>query len=215
MSLAPNKQDAKVLLLAVGGTVLFLRILYVAVLAPATDEAAALERRLPEIRDRLGEGRRLLERSAELRRAVRDPAGEIPRIREKVLPPVSGRYLWAVSTLSRVARGLGLDPLVREHPDERFLPVGNPLNLDPDSIPMWATYAVEVDLLAGYADLKAFLGRLREEVPYGSVASMRITDRPTTPETHGVHLIVEWPVPRFETELDRLRKLADPREPTR
>jgi hypothetical protein len=197
-----DKEKKQLLILAVGGVITIFFVISNLVIGPAKEQAAQAEETIEELDKKVRDGDRILRRSALAERQVKTLSSEILSIHQSELPPLTSPYIWAVEKLSLLAEELQLKITVREHPANRYLPIPPSLqDFNPDSVPMWIPYTVDVEVNTTFANLKKFLVLLEESLPYASVAELMIQTNQATPEEHDITFMVEWPTFRLEEDL--------------
>ena len=205
-----DKERKQLLILAVGGVITLFFIISNLVIGPARAEATEAEVIIKDLERDVRNGERLLRRSVMTERDATSIASEIHAIYEQELPPRTSSYIWTVEKLSLLAEEAGLSITVREHPQPRFEKIPPGLtNINPDSIPYWIPYSVDVNINTTFAKLTNFLNLLDDSLPFASVADLRIQANAATPEQHGVTLLLEWPTFRFESDMDWISEQVD------
>jgi hypothetical protein len=200
-----NQERKKVVILISGVCFTLLIGLNTFVFNPVKQAATSRKERIPDVEKKIFSGKHLLSQEQKLRRETEGYATDILDIHNKHLPPASDRYIWALNFLSGVTDDLNVQLLVQEHSENRFVATKGVENLDANSVPFWVTYSVDVTMRTDFSTLCYFLSQLYEVSPFCSLASLQIVARPTTPETHDITLVLEWPVLRFEQDLELLK----------
>lgn len=203
-----NKEQKQLLILAVGGAFTLIMITSNLLVKPTQKRAEAAEKIIEELATDVSRGELLLERDARVRAKTREDAQALLKIVEEQLPPESGRYGWALENLTEVAESVGVLFSVREHRGARFVPLKSGQEFNPDSIPMWIPYPVEVEFRTSFENLKKILNLIEQKFPYCSVANMQINASERDPENHNISLILEWPVFRLESDKTWIEKQA-------
>lgn len=208
-----NKEQKQLLILAVGGAVTFLMVVSNLMVKPAKAAAEKAEKIIEELGTDVNRGELLLERDPKVRRDVLADAKALLAIVDKELPPVNGRYGWALENLTGVSEEVGVLFTVKEHAGARYVPMKPRQEFNPDSVPMWIPYPVDVEFRTNFENLKKILRLLKEKFPYCSVAKMQIEASNQDFQKHKVSLILEWPVFRFEEDLAWIRSQAGENTP--
>ncbi len=203
-----SSEQSKIFFLFLGTAFLLLAILNALVFSPAGNAAKESKELIEALDGKILRGGELASRSEELIAQNKATSTEILRVLREDLPPESGRYSWALSTLSEIALDVDLEISVQNHPHLRYIPVKTRERLDVNSVPMWVTYAVDVELHVSFLELVQFMGALHDAQPYCSVAALEINALRSTPEKHSIVMTLEWPVLRFEEDFERLQSLS-------
>lgn len=197
-----NKEQKQLLILAVGGVITMFFIISNLIIGPAKEQAAEAETIIDELDKKVRDGDRILRRAVMAERQVKTLSSEILSIHQSELPPLSSPYIWAVEKLSLLAEELQLNVTVREHPTNRYQTITPSMNeFDPESVPLWIPYTVDVEVNTTFAKLKKILVLLEESLPYASVAELVVQSNDATPEEHEITFMVEWPTFRREEDL--------------
>jgi len=198
-----DKEKKQLVILAVGGAITLFFIVSNLVIGPAREDATEAEEIINELERDVRNGERLLRRSVMTEREVKSISSEIFSIYQKELPPRTSTYIWTVEKLSLLAEEADLSITVREHPNKRYVDIPPSLtDVSPDSVPFWIPYSVDLEVNTTFAKLKNFLTLLEESLPFASVAGLKIQSNAGTPEEHGVTLLLEWPIFRFQDDND-------------
>ncbi|MDF3130937.1 hypothetical protein P0Y35_17125 [Kiritimatiellaeota bacterium B1221] len=204
----PSQVQSKVFYLCLGGAFLLLALLNLFIFSPAAVAAGESKALLKDLDEKLSQGEGLRSRSDALIAQNKSTATDILAVMREDLPPDSGRYSWALSTLAEIALEADLDFSVSNHPHLRYIPVKTRKKLDVNSVPMWVSYAVDVELRVSFSELVKFLGRLHEAQPYCSIAALEMNALRSSPEKHHILITLEWPVLRFEEDFEHLQSMS-------
>jgi len=202
-----NKEQKQLLVLAVGGVITLFMIVFNLMIVPAREAAEQGRRHTERYEMDVNRGEALLRRDRRTREEAREAANAMLEIYREHLPPEAGRYIWALERISQIGEDLNLQLVVREHPGSRYIPVRDMNRFDPNSVSMWIPYAVDVEMRTSFANLQNFLRELHTRYPFCSVGSLRITASSENPLHHEVRLLLEWPVFRFQEDLNELEAL--------
>ncbi|MCC5850746.1 MAG: hypothetical protein JJU29_21875 [Verrucomicrobia bacterium] len=204
-----NKEQKQLVVLAVGGVFTVFMILNNLVLGPMRASAAAAQNQTADLERKVNRGEAILRRERINQVSIQSVAAEIGAIREAYLPPEISRYTWALSQISGVGHLLGIQAQVREHDLPRYVPHTAPYRQIKLDTPMWVPYAVQVNFTAGYDKIIQFIDQLYKANPYISIGMLTIQRNPNQPENHLVQMVVEWPVLRFNEDINQLQALAE------
>jgi len=202
-----DKNQKQLLILSVGGVITAFFIVQNLLLKPAKEAALEAQTTIEELESEVNKGDLLLKRDTTLRKEMGNMAAEIQELRAQNLPPETSRYIWALQHISSLARGVGIKADVQETPGVRYMPSNAGKNTNRESVPMWVPYSVNVTMYTSFENLKKFLQELRVAHPFVSVGSVQIEPNDVTPEIHYIRLTLEWPVLRFEEDLEWLKSL--------
>jgi hypothetical protein len=204
-----DKEKKQLLILAVGGCITVVMVISNLLIGPARADAATATETIAELENEVSSGERILRRAVMTERDVRNFSSEILAIHRDELPPSTSPYIWAVENLSLLAEELNLTISVKEHPAARYVPVSPTLSdVNPESVPMWIPYSVDVEFNASFAKLKNFVDVLEESLKFAAVVGLRVESNPSNPEEHDISLILEWPTFRFEEDLAWIQEQA-------
>ncbi|WFB37003.1 hypothetical protein P3T73_04420 [Kiritimatiellota bacterium B12222] len=204
-----NKEKLQKILLSYGGAFFLLAMLNNLLFFPAKMEAIQSKQLIAEIDDKLLTGEGVMLHSFDSLEGSSFSATQVLEILEEELPPESNRYSWALGLLSDVAAEAGMKLSITHHEEKRYVPVLTRDKLDVNSVPFWATYAVDVDVETSFDAFIQFLNVLNERLPYCSLATLEITALRSSPEVHRIHMTFEWPVLRFNEDLSLLQSLSE------
>jgi hypothetical protein len=197
-----NKEQKQLLILVVGGIFTLLMIGSNLVITPAKAAAEEGRQNIATFENQVNRGESVLRRDALVRKETLELSSTALDLYQTHLPPIASRYIWALEKVSQLGADLDLQLTVQEHSGTRYIPVRDLSSLDVNSIPMWIPYPVDVRLNTSFENLQKFLSLLYERYPYCSVGKIEIAATPIHPENHNISLLLEWPVFRFEQELD-------------
>jgi hypothetical protein len=207
-----NKEQKQVAFLGVMMVVVFVMLGKQLLLAPAQEGAEAAKTLIEEKGSEKENGERLLTKDALVQRNLQEDLLVMSEIRaSRNLPPVSGKEFWAQKRLRTLAYRLGIDISASEHRSSkpRYLVLkGEPAEIAKRSqqLPFWIPYSIEVRGKLSFGQLNELLNTLQQDEPYASVAVLRITPSLDDETRHEVNLVVEWPIPRDESEWENILK---------
>jgi len=207
-----NKDQKQLLILVVGGILTIFFVISNLIIGPAKDAAEAAQTTIDEIERDVTNGERILRRAVITARDVQTFSTEILTVHQDELPPRFSPYIWAVEKLSLLAEEVDIIISVREHSAARYTKIRPGMKVNPESIPFWIPYTVDVQVNTTFANLKKFLTLLHESFPYASIADLEIQANASRPEEHDITFLVEWPTFRFDNDLAWITEQADVQE---
>ncbi|WFB36916.1 hypothetical protein P3T73_03960 [Kiritimatiellota bacterium B12222] len=200
-----EKEQKQMVILTVGAVIAVFMLARNLMIEPAKAKAAAAEKIITELEGKLKGGETLLRKDSRIQNELLENAKTIAQIYETELPPEGSRYGWALGNIIGVADEVGVQVKVNESRAQRYI---SPKNEGSENLPMWIPYNVNVDLFTSFENLKKFLAVLEEKYPYSSVAIMDISARKFDNENHSIHLLIEWPVFRYDKDLKQIQQFA-------
>lgn len=212
-----SKEQKQMAVLGVMSVVVVFALGNQLVLGPLKSQAADAEQILQEKGTEKASGERILRRDPLLRRELAADVKAIADIRnQSLIPPGEGKEFWAQKRLRPIGYELDLDLSVSRHipPQPRHLtlkapsgskgPDGDTVASDEKKLSFWIPYPVEIETRLSFSQLNALLSELHRAEPYASVGLLQVKPSVQDPIRHNVRILVQWPIPRFETEWDEL-----------
>lgn len=197
-----NKEQKQLLILSVGGVITLIMLGSNLLMKPANAAAAEAEELILKYEQDVRRGELLIRRDQRVRAQTQSDSKEILKIYQEQLPPEINRYGWALDNLIALSDKIDLEIFVKETREDRFIPERQGEKSNPESVPMWVPYSVDVEFRTNFANLKKFLNLIEKEFPFSSVANMQISSTDQDPENHFINFTVEWPVFRYDEDLD-------------
>jgi hypothetical protein len=200
-----NKEQKQLILLGIMGVVVFFALGNQLLMAPAKNAALKASELIDEKGMDVKSGKSLLSKDRLIKRELATSAELILKaIDNENTPPTSGKEFWAQRRIGEIGYELDMDLAVSEHNQLRYFTVPE---TDSNTVSFWVPYSVKISALLSYSQLIEFLERLQQKEPYVSLAILTVNPSLDHPQKHNVTIVAEWPVPRSEDDVVKIRAL--------
>ena len=171
----------------VGGIALYSLVTFV--LAPIKKNWQESRSKIKELAAQLDEAERLVKSRKKLMASLNESQEKMKTTIPGFLPDIANPLSWATLTMYAHARKVGMDI-------QSVAEIGAPailVNQASNDERLFGAYAVRIETVCSFKVLKEFLQAIENSNPYVCVSALSISAKRDDPETHTVHISIEWP----------------------
>jgi len=158
-------------------------------LVPIKENWKESRAKIEELAGQLEEAERLVKSRQKLMANLSESEEKIESAIQGFLPDIANPLSWATLTIYAHARKVGVDI-------QSVSEIGAPnllVNRASEEDRLFGAYAVRIETVCSFKVLKEFLRAIETSNPYVCVSALSISAGREDPESHAIHISVEWP----------------------